>query len=62
MENDLRRNSQGLDEMLKIGRTNKSKKIVRIQDYKEKSFNAVLRQISNTERSEKRREDRRRKR
>lgn len=62
MENDLRRSSSGLDKILKIGRTNKSKKIVRIQEYKEKSFNAVLRQISKTERSEKRREDRRRKR
>jgi hypothetical protein len=62
MENDLTRSSFNLYKVQKIGRTNKSKKIVRIQDYKEKSFNAVLRQISNTERSEKRREDRRRKR
>jgi hypothetical protein len=62
MENDLTRSSFGLHQIKKIGRTNKSKKIVRVQDYKEKSFNAVLRQISNTERSEKRKEDRRRKR
>ena len=59
MENDLRRSSSGLDKMLKIGRTNKSKKIVRIEDYKEKSFNAVLRQISKTDRAEKQRNERR---
>ena len=62
MENDLRRSSSGLDKMLKIGRTNKSKKIVRVQDYKEKSFNAVLRQMSKTDRAEKQRNERRAKR
>ena len=62
MENDLTRTSQGLDKMLRIGRTNKSKKIVRIQDYKEKSFNAVLRQMSKTDRAEKQRNERRAKR
>jgi len=62
MENDGIRTSQGLDKMLRIGRTNKSRKIVRIQDYKEKSFNAVLRQISKTDRAEKQRNERRAKR
>jgi len=62
MENDLTRTSQGLDKMLRIGRTNKSKKIVRIDEYKEKSFNAVLRQISKTDRAEKQRSERRAKR
>lgn len=62
MENDLTRSSSGLDKILKIGRTNKSKKIVRIEEYKEKSFNAVLRQISKTDRAEKQRNERRAKR
>ncbi len=62
MENDLRKSSSGLDKMLRIGRTNKSKKIVRIDGYKEKSFNAVLRQINKTDRAEKQRNERRAKR
>jgi len=62
MENDLTRSSFNLYKVQKIGRTNKSKKIVRIEDYKEKSFNAVLRQISKTDRAEKQRNERRAKR
>ncbi len=43
----------------KIGRTNKSKKIVRIEEYKNLSFNAVLKLISKNERAERQRNARR---
>lgn len=49
-----------LDIPSKIGRTNKSKKIVRIEEYKNISFNVVVNLMSKNERSEKRREERRR--
>jgi hypothetical protein len=56
---DLLKNSP-LDIPKKIGRTNKSKKIVRIEEYKNISFNIVVNLMSKNERSEKRKEERRR--
>jgi len=42
----------------KVGKTNKANKIVRIEYYKELSFNAVLTQMKKTERTEQRRNER----
>lgn len=56
---DLLKNSP-LNIPSKIGRTNKSKKIVRIEEYKNISFNVVVNLINKNERSEKRKEERRR--
>ena len=47
-----------LDVPKKIGRTNKSKKIVRVEEYKNLSFNTILNLINKNERSEKRKEER----
>jgi hypothetical protein len=48
-----------LDIPKKIGRTNKSKKIVRIEEYKNISFNTIVRLIAKSERAEKQRNARR---
>lgn len=52
----------GLTKVHKVGKTNKANKIVRIEHYKELSFNAVLKQFNKSERSEKQRNERRAKR
>ena len=48
----------GLTKVHKVGKTNKGNKIVRIEHYKELSFNAVLTQMKKSERTEKRRNER----
>jgi hypothetical protein len=52
----------GLTKVHKVGKTNKANRIIRVEYYKELSFNAVLTEIRKTERREKRRDERRAKR